>query len=226
MKIQSQFKDYYDYVAHIYGGGDPKIVYVRNRIGKMEHFSTDHIVRGINVEQKGLPTYFYDDELRKRFKHTAKWLAIAGKLYLILTKVSTFPEPPVPEDWHVLSEDMHPEIWKDLHERRWAFNAKREYIGVQLPEVLELSRKVNAPVFTFDYSYRRDVANVDGDVPILGNMGIPALIPAEQMYQDLSYFIGNTMKLSPDGMPPTTMTDKEKIAAAGFDLKQSFRHRV
>jgi len=32
MKIISKYKDYYDYVAHQYGGGDEKIVYVRNGI--------------------------------------------------------------------------------------------------------------------------------------------------------------------------------------------------
>jgi hypothetical protein len=34
------------------------------------------------------------------------------------------------------------------------------------------------------------------------------------------------MKGSPDMMPAIVQTDKEKIAAAGFDLKASFRHRV
>jgi hypothetical protein len=92
---------------------------------------------------------------------------------------------------------------------------------------LELTRKVGAPVFTCEHkSWRNDIIHVDGNVPILATMGIPAMIPAEQLYQDIAYFIGNTIKLSPDTMPATVMTDKEKIAAAGFDLKQSFRHRV
>ena len=30
MKIISQFKDYYDFIAHSYGGGDPNLVLNRN----------------------------------------------------------------------------------------------------------------------------------------------------------------------------------------------------
>ena len=32
MKIISKFKDYYDHVAYMYGGGDPKIIYDRKPI--------------------------------------------------------------------------------------------------------------------------------------------------------------------------------------------------
>jgi hypothetical protein len=228
MKIQSQFKDYYDHVAHLYGGGDPKVLYLRNRLGKMERWSTDSYVRGLDIEQKGLPTA-HDDEIYRKFNHRCKWLAINGKLYLILTKESKMYEAPVPENWTVLDETRHPDIWEYLHTSRSRWQRDRDeaqYIGREVPAVLELSRKVGAPVFTFESSYRHQTAKVDGNVPILATMGIPALIPAEQLYQDIAYFLGNTMKGSPDMMPPTVQTDKEKIAAAGFDLKASFRHRT
>ena len=228
MKISSQFKDYYDYVAHIYGGGDPKILYLRNRLGKMETWSTDAYVRGIDIEQKGLPAA-HDDEISRKWHHDSKWLAINGKLYLILNKVAAMYETPSPEAWTVLDEQRHPEIWAYLHNSRswWRRDTQEEkYIGREMPEVLELSRKVGAPVFTFEASWRNNIAKVDGNVPILSAMGIPALIPAEQLYQDLSYFIGNTMKGSPDMMPAIQQTNKEKIVASGFDLKASFRHRT
>ena len=227
MKIQSQFKDYYDHVAHMYGGGDPKILYLRNRLGKMERFSTDTYVRGLDIEQKGLPST-HDDEIMRKWRYDSKWLAINGKLYLILNKVAGMYEAPIPENWTVLDEHRHPEIWAYLHTSRswWRRDGQEEkYIGREMPEVLELSRKVGAPVFTFNASYHRSTAKVDGNVPILSTLGIPALIPAEQLYQDIAYFLGNTMKVSPDLMPATVMTDQEKIAAAGFDIKASFRHR-
>jgi hypothetical protein len=93
-----------------------------------------------------------------------------------------------------------------------------------LEKVVQLSRIVNSPVFTFTVS-RADVVHVDGNIPILGNMGVPALLSAEQLYQDISYFIGNTMKDTPDGMTVSPMSNTEKISAAGFDLIKSFRHR-
>jgi hypothetical protein len=226
MKIHSQFKDYYDHVAYAYGGGDPKVLYLRNRLGALKHYYTDHLVEGLDIVQKGLP-YTNDDELYRKFNHRSKWLAINGKIYLILNKVAAMYEAPIPENWQVLTEEKHPEIWTYLHKVHWwARGEVKQYIAREMPEVLELSRKVGAPVFTFDHkSWRNDIVHVDGNIPILGTMGVPALIPAEQLYQDIAYFIGNTIKLSPDMMPATVMTDKEKIAAAGFDLKQSFRHR-
>jgi hypothetical protein len=228
MKIQSQFKDYYDHVAHIYGGGDPKVLYLRNRLGTMERYSTDAFARGLDIEQKGLP-YDSFDEIYRKFNYRVKWLAINAKLYLILTKASSMYEAPGPDQWHVLTEEKHPEVWKYLHTTRSRWQRDRDevqYVGREMPEVLELSRKVGAPVFTFESSYRNNTAKVDGNIPILATMGIPALIPAEQLYQDIAYFLGNTMKVSPDLMPATVQTDKEKILSAGFDLKASFRHRV
>jgi hypothetical protein len=194
----------------------------------MERFSTDTFVRGLDIEQKGLP-YSYDEEIMRKWRYDTKWLAINGKLYLILNKTAGVYEAPIPDNWTVLNEERHPEIWEYLHSTRrsWRRDVEQEkYIGREVPEVLELSRKVGAPVFTFEASYHRQTAKVDGNVPILSAMGIPALIPAEQLYQDIAYFIGNTMKGSPDMMPAIVQTDKEKIAAAGFDLKASFRHRV
>jgi hypothetical protein len=55
---------------------------------------------------------------------------------------------------------------------------------------------------------------------------MPALIPATQMYQELSYFMGNTIKEHPDTEPPVEVSNNCKIINAGFDLKQSFRHRM
>ena len=43
------------------------------------------------------------------------------------------------------------------------------------------------------------------------------------MYQEISYFIGNTMNESPDIKPPVEISNKDKISKAGFDLKNSFR---
>lgn len=231
MKIQSQFKDYYDHVAHIYGGGDPKVLYLRNRLGEVEKFHSDIFVKGLHFTQSEIPDTRFETLIRE-FQHKAKWLAIAGKLYLILTPYTPFAtlRAPAPENWTVLNETRHSQVWEYLHahpRRRysWAHNEVTiNYLGYEIPAVLELSRKVNSPVFTFTVD--RGNVQVDGNIPILSTLGIPALISAEQIYQDIAYFLGNTMHGSPDTMPAVKMTDKEKISAAGFDLKQSFRHRI
>jgi len=226
MKIISSYKDYYDHIAHLYGGGDPKITYARHRLGVVEQHSTDTFIRGLDIEQAGLPDSGFD-ELYRSFKYKTKWLAINGKLYLLLADVGD-PYHPKPDVWTVLNETRHPQAWAMLHASRGWWHRDREpvnYLGREMPAVLELSRKLDAPVFTFTSSNRRSMGHVDGNVPILAPLGIPALISASQLYQDIAYFIGNTMKGAPDLMPATAQTNKEKITAAGFDLVQSFRHR-
>lgn len=226
MKIISAHKDYYDHIAHLYGGGDPKITYARHRLGVVEQSNTDTFIRGLDIEQPGLPDSGFD-QLYRAFKYKTKWLAINGKLYLLLADAQD-PYHPTPDNWSVLNEARHPQAWALLHTTRSWWQRDRDqiqYIGREMPEVLELSRKLDAPVFTFSSSYYRTTVHVDGNIPILAPLGIPALISASQLYQDIAYFIGNTMKGAPDLMPATAQTNKEKITAAGFDLVQSFRHR-
>jgi hypothetical protein len=108
-------------------------------------------------------------------------------------------------------------------DRRWGALFDYAYFVSQGEErdagLVEWSRLLGAPVFTFD---DRDV---DTNVPILAHIGMPALRSAEWMYQDLSYFVGNLLRESPDVKPPVEVSDKDKIVEHGFDLRQSFRHR-
>ena len=92
---------------------------------------------------------------------------------------------------------------------------------------------MQAPVF--EYSHIHSFGNIlthgynvvynHYKVPILSELGIPNIIPAEKIFQELSYFIGNIMKESPDIAPPVEIENDLRIEGHGFDLKQSFRHR-
>lgn len=217
MKIQSQFKDYYDHVAHIYGGGDPKIMYLRKRIDSRKIAIDTEIA-------SGLPRS-YDEAIETKFQLKIKWLSIAGKLYLLVSPIGD-PYSCIVNEWTVLNQSRHPALWDYMHTpSRWRRSEVKVYVGRESSAALAISRVISAPVFTFTAN-RWDTVSIDENVPILSTTGIAALIPATQMYQDIAYFIGNTMKGSPDLMPATAQTDKEKICAAGFDLKQSFRHRM
>ena len=105
-----------------------------------------------------------------------------------------------------------------------------EFIGQPSVSLLELSRLVGAPVFVvtdINPRFQNGVKiQVDEFCPVLKEMGMSALISPEQMYQQLAYFMGNTMHPSPDTQPPVEVSNRDKILAAGFDLRQSFRHRV
>lgn len=66
------------------------------------------------------------------------------------------------------------------------------------------------------------IITVNKNIPILQEHGFASLIPAEQMYQNISMFITNELT---EQMKMPTMTDKEKIASHGFDNKTNFRRK-
>lgn len=217
MIIKSRFKDYYDYVAHIYGGGDPSIVYVREPFTPM----VDGYRNSVDVPYDNKTIFDYDHYLIGKFGDKRfKWLSVNGCQYLIVSGRQNF-------GWQVITEENHPEIWKFLSKPSpWFAKQKKkatDYFGVFRNSNLDISKAVKAPVFTFNFC--DGLVVVDSEIPTLQDIGFDKIIKPEQLYQDISYFIVNVMKESPDMMPPTKMTDKEKIQQHGFDLKQSFRHR-
>lgn len=223
--ITGRIKDYYDHVATQYGGGDPRVVYDRSRIGEVVKCSGGQRTEskvvtmkewdGLNAGVRQVANFFgYDREL--------DWLVVAGKPYPLVMLEN------YPAKYEILDLEKHRNIARPGGNSPGMPELTR--IGVQTKRLIELSRLVGHPVFiindvrenhnTKDFSIR-----VEGDYPILKEIGLPPLYPAEQLYQDLAYFMGNTMKISPDLSPPAQMTDLQKVNAHGFDKKISFRHR-
>lgn len=221
MKIQSQFVDYYDHVAHQYGGGDPSCLYLRKRL--VDRVGKDGESYGglVIISQNGIVRLPYINNVNLNFRY--KWLSVCAKYYLL---IQTFGENRSPSPWKIIDKALHAEAWKSLT-GRWNHSPEvLKCVGVFSESLLEISRKVNAPVFTFDTVFSSYEIHVDGEIPILGDIGLPSKINSQQLYQDIAYFLGNIMKLSPDMMPATSMTDKEKVLQHGFDKKVSFRHRM
>ena len=62
MKINSNLKDYYDYVANLYGGKDPNSLYLSTSIGEKKFTGTLHYYNEVSVEfdrDFKLPGYNY-----------------------------------------------------------------------------------------------------------------------------------------------------------------------
>jgi hypothetical protein len=228
MVIKSPFKDYYDFVANQYGGGDPTIVYVRGRISPLDrdpNFGGVHETH-LTVEIDGdcpltAPDYFNmrNQELRQ------KYLIIAGKAYIIQKKAGFFEEDV--NSYRVIPLELIEEEDKKRHFWRKGYGVE---IAKENQFLIELSRKIGHPVYVIsDVSHRwgkfKTKICINGQCPILKIIGMPALVPATQMYQELAYFVGNTLKPVPDADPPVTVSNTQKILKAGFDLKKSFRHR-
>jgi hypothetical protein len=164
----------------------------------------------------------------KRFEY--KLLVIAGKLYLLVATGEL--DERLRRRYEVLDREKHKGQVEILtgETRQGEVYDYTYYVGYTDSQLIELSRLVGAPVFVID-GYRWDwkskkmILAVDAEIPILAELGLPAIYKAEQLYQDLSYFMGNLMQPSPDLQPPVEVGDKDRIVQHGFDLKRSFRHR-
>lgn len=230
MKIQSKHKDYYDYVAHMYGGGDPLHTYVRNNLEK-------DIFIGEKCEVKlNLPNYdavWNFSQCKVTLKKEEAYISIiyfCGRRFIVVSdaKAST-----TKVSGEIYNKERHGElggyynsrlsgmkIWQNFD----VFRIKTSAINdVEDFAALKISREYNIPVFTLSVFLNK--VYISKNIPHLGECGFPAIMSAEQCYQELANFVANRMKDSPDVTPPVVVEDKYKILAAGFDHKQSFRHR-
>ena len=235
MRIKSTYRDYYDHVAHIYGGGDPKCVYVRM---PFEGGKSDPVFGGISFHVKSTNHDAFGGRFDLRWNQYVngiekfinyKILVIVGKAYLLVSKYDAkgFCEP-----YMLYTPENFPNFFNGKQSKFMFYGLHPQpitYIGNDNPIYTEISKVVSMPVFIINsINYIRNGYNIsiDRNIPILRDYGIPSFISAEQMYQDLSYFVGNTIHDSPDLIVHDNMSDKEKTLQHGFDLKQSFRHRV
>lgn len=209
MIIKSKFKDYYDHVAFAYGGGDPKVVYDRKPIELDKYCSLPPLPKLPHIS---LPNTTHS---------TFGWVCVVGKLYLIV-----FADPL--DKGILFSREKHSHLVDgQSYNNRFYFSrigisSIDEYTtGFENKEALKICREIKTPVFLYSQN-----THIMESIPKLGEMGFASVMPPEQMYQDIAYFMGNTINESPDMLPPTTMTDKERVLQHGFDTKISFRHRI
>lgn len=217
-------KDYYDHIAHRFGGGDPRVTYNRKRIGPWnnERQCVDDVVLEADFPNLGTP-YGYIKPFSD-LAYDIDYLVVCGKAYPLLELDPFNPS----RQWELMNLKKHADIL------RWSKRAQASdddkmppypsWAGVEMPELVTLCKLVGHPVFVV----KRGMAGrrlIDGNCPNLSNIGLASVYPAEQLYQDLEIFLSSKMRESPDLAPPSPMSNKEKIVQHGFDVKQSFRHR-
>lgn len=255
MRIKSNFKDYYDYVAHVYGGrGDPKIVYNRTRIRELEVREPQKFY-GVIYHDKSIHDFPFTLELPKGLsihsvpnKRTHEgmiyefaWLIVAGRYFPMARKK---PEPSKEnqyttsswtddlEDFLVITPSRDEYAYRVMMSRgtRYPWDRFDNRIKIDNTEpdktLIEISKLVGHPVFVI-LNDRYQGLTISRKCPHLAKLGLVEVYPDTKIYQDLSYFIGNLLHSSPDMMPDPKppMTNEEKIVSHGFDSKKSFRHR-
>lgn len=225
MIIKSRFRDYYDHVSHLYGGGDPNVIYLRDRLVDMKH----GLHKKLEVdfpEKKNLRKSPYIDMKSAFYGYNFKWLVVTGCYYLILEPMNA-----IESGYKIFNEKNFPSVWNSYKNRVIPFYMRESFdFTDHTPDqtLINLSKKIGQPVFTipsFFIPSSPDIIGIDAEIPNLGELGMASVVSPQTMYQDIAYFIGNTIKDSPDMMPPTKMTDLEKVEQHGFDKRVSFRHR-
>lgn len=221
MKIISKWTDYYDYVASMYGGGDPKIIYDRRVFDQEQSFLYLEKPHRFDPETHQSPRryrYFFHEDW------AVKFCSVNAKLYVLARDTTRDTNT-----YEVVLDPAHPSFIQNhqvaSRQRRWySFTNDNEQIKkLTSPKYdeyfLKISREINRPAFVF-----ADGNNVEMRHPNLGELGFGKYITPEQMYQDISYFVGNLLHLSPDLAPPVQLSDKDRLAQHGFDPKRGFRH--
>ena len=240
MRIISRFKDYYDYIAHQYGGGDPKVVYVRDEDITPISRPTVKLQTEVSPPRMICPPVYWNGPPVKILTNVypppipysrtlelpTKMIIIAGKVFSLVGERQSYETIPhkflgkiykYPIEWNLLVEMPTPK-------QHW-FNKKSVGYGEHHPEIEDLCVKLKAPVFEVSkVTWCKDGWKnyyLEHKVPKLSDYGFPRVYPAEQIYQDIALHLGKQISVD----VPVALTDKERIVQAGFDLKQSFRHR-
>ena len=206
MKIISRFKDCYDHISYIYGV-DEKIVYTRD------------VVKNVEIRAKEIPGYREFRSINQMVKSGEKVsiVVIVDKMYFVVDNYYTKEE-------RILDQS-------DRLMRSRSIIRDETHNNPEL--ILALTRKVGSPVYRIDSINgdwsdpdRKLIARIDKKTPRLSDIkGMVALLDSQQTYQEIAYAITNLLNPNPDITPPVFVSDKYKIQAAGFDMKQSFRHR-
>lgn len=243
MKIQSAHKDYYDFVAHTYGGGDPHNTYIRDFVipdKKVAEWKEEdsQIFYEHEADMKLPYGYEREDGAYQYFRG----ISIAGKVYV----VTRGHKEPVWNYRETQYAGGFSEPWKIAHYADLTYRKPPRYggakdnpyaywtdgndldrvicCGVAMPQAVHLSKRLQAPVFIFRITDRGAV-EVFGRCPLLKDYGIPGVLTPEQAYQEIAMFRMQISNQSPDSMPPAPMTSIQKVESHGFDKRISFRHR-
>jgi hypothetical protein len=204
MKIISNFKDYYDYLQGIYGM-DEKVVYERICMigGEDEKWEKKGYYKPAYLERQSSPITL-NNSLYPNEQFDAVFLAICGVIYCVYIYRNKF----------YFGEEVE-SIGKKIRRNRPLYYDNIRYCKYHLDKT-DINEKLNCPIALIKWEWH------GGIIPYVKNIkltdyGINTIVPAEDMYIQISNFLSREKKIV------DKRTNKEKITGHGFDLKTSFR---
>lgn len=214
MRILSNFKDYYDYIAGRYGI-DQSIIY--ERVGETRSSQYDETWSKTGIYKPNFVLYPYDPKFfpaplmpdystEKRDQVYSYFIAICGILYCVYRHNGKFYYGD--EVMQVIPKQIYKSKW-----RKYAFETKHYNNSEFHLTKTDFNNKENCPVLLLNEN--RTVAMAKNIR--LADFGIGSCLPADKAYLQISQFITREKPIKDN------RTNIEKILGHGFDKITSFR---
>ncbi len=228
MKIISSYKDYYDYLQGIYGVDD-KLILNRQEETPKTFMIDDYIVRGEPTGKlKGIQQYeFYSDFQVVSFSiadYKVEGMTYQGRVlfgeeleFLNVKKETLNYTQKLDENYYYIDNINDPIKGRNFYNNKFyrvkVLKAPAKYKPGFSPNIKE-----NTPIILYGQG------NIEANrkvykSPILSSYRINKVFDPHTMWVLLSGWLGERLNTP----IPDNMSNKEKIQAAGFDLKTSFR---
>lgn len=199
MRIISKYKDYYDFLAGIYGIDD-KLILDRTEFYPTSQFISENskiqfIICGYIIEGLFRDGKFYYGSQLKQFEDSKKI------------------------DWKWSYWNKNEKLYYSIKIKR---AGKDEYITVLKEPTIDknnINEKVNCPIIIHDVFGKHSYKDYKfSKFPILKDYNLSNFLSPERIWLMLYDFLSKTKEI------PNYQTDKEKIISKGFDYKHSFRN--
>lgn len=230
MKIISTYKDYYDYLAYIYGI-DNSIIFNRRPFKILKQGTIFESIKSATksvLRHYSFTPYPYtkNDGLYK-----FKWLIICGRHFLLVSEKkqdSKFTEYTPYKLLSLVQYEFFLSKWDGYRKLKpYDYFVGDNHVDSMC---IEISKLIKNPIFELSDDinlFGKDISTdrnyYEFKSSRLDDYDIARVYPPQKLYQDISYFLGNTLNDTPDIKPPVEVSNKDKITGHGFDLITSFR---
>lgn len=222
MKIIDNKKDYYDYLSGV-NGIDPYVVY--DRRGSVS--STEIINRWGEVFNKNV-IYSDNYSYNRKYGKYAKDKAFVDKDFQIVVEAGDkhfYIRCNRKRETETSSIELTYELYDPIEELKNRYHSsilpRSWFIERELERYKKKRSKAPLAIFFTDYQrYHEEGGQGEIDNPILKDLPITGLVPAEEVWQGIYDYL---LKMK-EPVVIDSRTNDEHIESAGFDKKTSFRN--
>lgn len=256
MKILSNYKDYYDYLAFQYGV-DEGVVFERNKVIALPpDLEYVHLPLCESLNDKpiipqnqpyahhcGSTNWYYYETKNKICQFEC--VSIVGTVYYYLyeydkIKKSANMRIPKKEDYveyvrwrkKVDQQVLGNPLWMDVYAGEWAYDEKEFQMGIVPPDINEYTYEIDRGLHKklgvpILWKYMEGKDDSRSLVmPRLSSISGFSGLYPAEKIYRDIYHFLQKLKSTPDTRPPLEVDNKTKIVKHGFDLKKSFRHLI